>query len=696
MITETMKPDPGDMVMKTIKYFGAVGAGKDETEVFIAADAYSVETGETIRVNAGEYIVKNLELSGSWIFDDGASIYGMLNAKDNVIIAGNGLRLNNATIKKYLLEHSPDGDYGNAIKIGSARQPVNGTGTRNIILRNITIHNTGAKKSQSVEILGDVSDVFIETMNIYGTGAVVVHWGGDIGDDGHNSEITYSYHPHDISIKHLKFFKNSDGHGTDNGLILSACYNVNAEVYSDSAVRTLWIFPGDVYDAVAVERDRGKICTGINVRAIANSPVASNIPAIHISGIPGTPRTAVPAKYGIDEDASMGFVVEASINCGFVSYSHPLVKIEGVSNLNARINKYGSEFNLAKWASIQYSTRCNIVLTGRSYKGVLVRGVTCSLLTINESSPESIIFSGGENYGCSIETYGSASFTVEDFLLSENMIKITPNETGSIFSGMYLLCDGEPIARVTKSMLCKAGKTLNIPLRSITAEIPINASVRFALPCEGTTILGSIENFLENYHVGNGWGVKFDVVCINAARTGINFVGDYIRGVIINGNFTGTGHEDSTSARADIAAVASLQIRGLEISASFDTNMINKHVQNRFRYLGDNHTGIVIHNCYGTPTRQNISFSIVHSSVQGDGNQAQIYANKLDYNLVPLEIKTGYYIGQIFTGNSRNNLPPKTGYWMNGSRLYNSKISDNCAGYVCIESGAPGRWQQFS
>ncbi|WP_337026114.1 hypothetical protein [Pantoea eucrina] len=682
-------------LIRTVKYYGATGDGlTNDSAAFSAADSWSLSTGQTIRVTKGGYLVKNLQLSGSWVFDDDASIIGNISGTENVILAGNGLRLENCTIKRTLSSAPADGDFGNAIRIGTYRQPAGGTNSNDIKIKNAKVFCLGDIQAQSIEMLGDVYNVDLDVTVIGPGGAVVAHWGGDVGDEGHSSTITYTYHPHDLRIN-VRSVPDSSGVGGTNSLILSACYGVIANVYSESATRTFWCFPGDVYDAVAVARDKGKVCTGIKATIISNQPVNSSSPAIHLSGMPATPRTSSLAGYGIDTDTQMDFDVNASINCGTKAYTSPLVIVEGVSTSKIKISKTGSDIGAGYWAQVRYCSMINAEFNGWSHQGVRVAGVMGSAVTINGACPEGANLDVSR--GCDIQTFVSGAFSVVSAIStsSSSMSVSASGQDAVIFAGTYLTYLGNPVARVMKSYLCKAGVTVTVPVQGVISAVPAGASVAFSMPCEGTVIRGALEGFLNNYVLVNAWGVTLDVDSKSSKQHSIVFNGNYIRGVRLKGSVERTGRASDLS-RSDIFIPSTITLRGLAVSMNFDPAIVNPYVSSRLQYSGTNHTGLIVSDCVGTPTLSGISFSIANSDVNGANSQAQIYGNKVDDFQAPNGVMTGMYAGNVFIGNSRNDGIPTTGYWSRGSRLYNNNIvAGGQEGYVCTASGSPGTWKGF-
>lgn len=684
------------IVTRTLKYFGAKGDGKtDDSFFFSAADAFSVSSGETIRVTKGDYLAKNITLSGTWVFDDDAAVIGNISGTDNVILAGTGLRMHNVRIKRTVSSYPIDGDYGNAIRIGTYRQPVGGSKHHDIVITAAKINCLGSINPQAVEMLGDVYDLHLE-VDVYGPGgAVIAHWGGDVGDDGHNSAVTYTYHPHNLTLK-VGGYPDEAGNAPENLLITSSCYNVKGIVRSRAVKRTLWVFPGDVYDAVAVDRDKSKVCTGIDIEVFAEDPVdSSSSPAIHLSGMPATPRTSPPANYAVDDTASMDYKIRGSIICGNKGYNNPVCIVEGIDSSNIDISRSGSAAGSGPWGIVRYSSRLKARMSGWAHQGVRVIGCPGSEIYISSICPLASDIDVAR--GAEVQNFVSGAL-ITQYAIGPGAINavVNPATAAVVFAGSYLTYLGVPVARVQKSMLCKAGVNTYIPIEAVTSTIPANSSVAFTLPCEGTRVTGCVEGYRNNYVLTNPWGLTLDISSKRSKQHSITINGNYVRGLKITGNIERTGMPSDTNY-ADIFVLSTTAIRGLDISCKFDAFATNPYVQTRFNYNGTNHTGVEIHDCYSSPCLSGVSFQIGNSTVAEAVNQAQIYGNKVDDAQAPGSVPTGVYLGGQFVGSNRNTVPPTDGYWQRGSRVY---ITGNVAaggqeGHICTASGTPGTWKGF-
>lgn len=673
----------------------------DVSAIVSAADAYSVANNIKINVPAGEYQIKNVTLKGHWEFWDEAYFISTLGERDNIVIADTGARLIAPKFKKTLSAWAIDGDYGNALRLGTYRQPTNGSDTHNIYVKDLYCLNVGTTyTSQSVEILGDVYNCTLNGAVIEGSGGgIICHWGGDVGDDGaHASQVSYSYHPHNIKLSNLVFRADSAGNAPGNTLIISSCYNMDIRNVSSYGVdRTIWIFPGDVYNEVAVTRDKYKVCTGINVNGLyINNPVDNNA-AIDIGGIPATKRTANTTYYSRDRgpNASMDITVEgANIACADVVYANPNVIIRGAKNVKAQINKTGGERSSTYWAYLDYNDSCSLLLSGVSTAGERLRGNTNCDITLNGKRNSATAMSSSDS-GCEIYSFTSGSQTFAAAAAGATTISVTPTDAGIIFNGAKILIGTTVVAEVTKSVLLTAGVANSVSVTPLSVSIAASATGVFVLPHTGTIIRGTKEGFLYNYRVANAWGLRFEVNSLNAYRGGMLLSGDYLYNVNVSKClFQGTGQENSTPSRWDINLTAS-RIRTFVFRDNrLDPTQTNPVVNARISIASTDHSGVVIADNISTPTLSGVSYTLSNSTIASVGNLQQIYGNITGgENVTSLTTVEGRYEGLIFKGYARNSIAPTTGYFLAGSRL--SKQTFAAGGYselVCTASGSPGTW----
>ena len=684
----------------SVLWFGAKGDGvTDDTQALLAADAHSVATGELIRIS-GQHNVKNVQLGGRYVFDNGAYIYGLLGERDNIILAKPGLRMFNARFKKELSAWAVDGDFGNAIRIGSYRQPNDGSAAvYDVELYNTVIENIGtAFTSQSIEVLGDVYRIKIHGLTIIGAGAgIICHWGGDVGDAGaHNSVVTYSYHPHNLSFRDFYFGPDSLGNAPSNPCILSSCYDVDAvNIQSLSVLRTLSIFPGDVYNEVAVSRDKGKPLTGIRVRGVHCVDPVNGQAAVEISGIPATKRTAAETYYGRDAESRMDIqVTGVNITCKDIVYTNQLVMVRGCKNVVLDANKSGGELSTANWAYLDYNESCQIRLNGVSVSGERLRGNTNCRMSLNGERTTLTAMSSDDS-GCSIESFVIGTLSLAAAAVGATTVTATlSGADGIIFNGSYIMVGGEPVAKVMKSVLLKAGVGTTIKVAPLRTEITDGTSATAVLPHEGTRITGTKKGFLYNYRVTNAWGLRMAVESINGYRGGMLISGDYARDVDVSQcTFEGTGLENSTPSRFDINLVAS-KVRNFRLTGnSFDGVMQNPLVSQRFAMRTTDHAGVVIAGNRGTPTIAGVAFSLDNSTVAAAYSMQQIFDNVMGELVAPIGTVVGQYVGNGYRGIVRNNALPTSGYFSAGDKLDRGTIAAGWQeGWVCSVSGAPGAW----
>lgn len=693
----------GEALQKTLKYFGAKGDGvTDDRAAILIADTYSVTNGEQIRVTSGEYLGKQLNLAGSYIFDDGAIIRGIVGDNENVLIPASGFKAINPHIVVERTAAPPDGDYGCAIRVGTYRQPADNSAlVKGVKIVNAKLETSGAIGGALFEVLGNVEDLEISGAEVYGPDAgIICHWGGDVGSDGHNSSITYSHHPRKIKLSDIKILPDSSGIASENGVILSDCYDVTINnITSSGASTTLWIMPGDVYNQVPVARDAGKVMTGITVNGVQiDNPKPSTEAAIKIQGVPQTIRTTQARLWGRDDASPMSINIKGvNINCDDTkSYTSPLVNITACKNSTIEINKTGGHSSATYWAQSDYNQNCDIRLTGSSQVGARVRGNTNCTIELNGTNPES----GGSANGCLIQSFTTAALTVSAAAVAgDTAINITNSANGTIFNGTVIMVADIPVAVVTTSTLCTAGVAVNIPVHPIKSAISSGATGYGLLGSEGTVFKGMLSGFFYNYSVVNGWGAIFNVKCVKALKNGFEFTGTHLRNVDITDSvFVMSGAPTTTGNCYDIHTVgASMIIRGFRITRnSFDKGCENNVVNSRLTVETTNHKGIIIAENDGTVSTGGVSFSIQNSTVTEAMNIQQIYGNTIPENHAPIATVTGQYLGTGYVGNNRNSGIPTSGYFKAGSKLFRQNpTAGGPEGWICVTTGSPGSWVNF-
>lgn len=674
----------------------------DVTNVFYGADLEARASGKTVRVPAGRYLVKNLYLSGTWRGEPGAVLVGSLGERDNMLMLNPGADIEGFTFEKGLTAWAVDGDFGNAVRIGSYRQPVSGSKSYNIrVAKCKIISTTRAFNSQSIEVLGDVDNFELDGIIFEGPGAgIICHWGGDVGDAGaHDSMVTYSHHPRNGKIHNIIFRPDATfSMAPGNSIILSACYNVDLRnIMSYSVSRTLWIMPGDVYSEVSVSRDKGKICTGIFVDGLyINDPLADQ-EALSISGVPATKRTSQPTVYGRDRGATFGVTVRnANIACRDIVYTNPLLIIRGCSGVTAEILKSGGERSTGFWATIDYNTGCNIQLEGVSTQGVRSRGNADCELHFNGHRPLNTYSS--DDGGCKIETFTSGSFSLGAASAGATSVTATiSGADGVIFSGAKLMVGGEAIGVILKSALLKVGVATTLSVTPLSVSVTASTSASAALTHSGTTLRGVMDGFLYGWRIENGWGITLEVESTANARGGIIFSGAYLRDCsVIGSKFEYTGQENAVPSRFDIHVTAS-KVRGFKVlNNSFDVDAINPLVSNRLSVASSDHKGVIIANNVGSKTQGGVAFAIAQSSVNEPYSMQQIYGNSMGTDLTsPLATLTGMYIGPVFEGYARNNAVPTVGYFSAGDTIRKQTPTTGQEGWKCTVTGSPGTWVGF-
>lgn len=681
-------------VINFMAFSPAADGTTDDSGKALLADA----SGFPVFVPKGEYFVKNITLSGTWIFEEGAYFVSKLGARDNAVLAGNGLRMYQPNFKKSNTAWPDDGDFGNALRIGTYRQAVGGSNTHDIEIYDIHVENIGTQYTgQAIEVLGDVRDVKIHGLSVVGSGAgIICHWGGDIGDSGaHVTEVTYSYHPHSLDFKNFYFGPDASGRAPSNTLILSACYDVKVDgVRSRGVRRTAWVFPGDVYDEVSVPRDKGKIMTGIRVMNVTCDEPVNGEPAIDIGGMPATKRTSQPTVYARDDAGTMDIVVDnVSIMCKDIQYSSPLVRVRACKNIRFHATKTGGDRSPDFWANIDYNENCDISLSGVSVRGERLRANTNCRITVSGKRRSSLPFSG-DDAGCTIVSHDIGNLTFSSAPSGAEVINVlNAGASGSIFNGSFVMISGEPVAAVKESVVVPTGIVTEVKVTPLSSAVASGTIGKCILNSNGTTISGFKSGFLKNFDAWDAWGMHFNATSENAGRHGMVFSGP-IRDISVSSEFSGTGSiGGDTLTKSDIN-VASPDIQGFSlVGCSFDASMENKNVQNRLIMNSTNHSGVLITQNKGTKTLTGVPFALQNSARNSYKNMQQIYGNDMGENDTGSATITGMYVGSGYRGIARNNAIPTSGRFNTGDYIDRATpIRGGDQGWVCVESGSPGVW----
>lgn len=261
-----------------------------------------VAAGRKIVIQAGDWSVKNADLTGAWLeFSEGAKFVSVLGADDNGINTSGGTRITGRP--HFVVSNTAmpaQGGKGAVIAMGTYvtdGEVYDGLEIHNPIFECLNTSAMGLAmsiigRSEGVRIVGEA------VMRGRFAGGFQAHWGGDFdGGDPHESLVSASYHPNNIRIDTMILERGGPSNlGGHLGLSLSAAYDVEVKTLINRGWdRTDWIQPGDVYDLVAAPDQKDKIMSGIRVlfteiiNPVANTSSYNNI---LVSGISATVRVA--------------------------------------------------------------------------------------------------------------------------------------------------------------------------------------------------------------------------------------------------------------------------------------------------------------------------------------------------------------------------------------------------------------------
>ena len=685
---------------RTLKYFGAVGDGiADDTSALLAADAYSISSGEPIRVTNGTYKVKNASIGGHYLFDADAWIQNSaLGQTDNLLIAKSGLKLIGANIKVGCAAWGTSGNYGNAILIGGYYQPSDESGlVSDVLITRFTIVGiTTAFQGQAIELLGNVERVEISDGLLIGPGTpILAHWGGDVDlNNAHDSIVTYSHHPNNLKFSRLNFLPTPGTTSRPLGLYLSAAYNVKVEqITGYYCPALLSVTPGDVYDQVAVSRDKGQSLTGIEINGIHTVyPIDGPSGAIILSGIPATYRTSATRLTARDNASPMQINVKnIVIDLGSKAYTNPMLLVRACKNVDIQFASSLGGAAASPWAQFDYNDACLIRPAGSCPSGVLYRGDTGCEITADQVCYESVTYSIN-TVGAKFQTFTQSGLTSGLVNAGSTSCTITSSSDAWIFVGAMLYSGSTYIGKVTRSTYLVAGVATSIPITKSANAIASGSAITSNLPCDGTKLGGVISGFMYDVQSTNTWGLEFTGAFRRGFRGGILCDGLYCKDSKFTATFDGIGWEDGAAVNANIHITAT-QLRNVTISGCrFDSDETNTTIDNHVLITSTDHAGVIISNNTGTVPSA-VAFSISNSTVAEAYSMQQIYGNHINGLQAPVATATGLYFGGYFRGVVRNNAVPTTGFWNAGDKVDRPTITTGGQeGWVCINAGSPGTW----
>lgn len=689
-------------VDKTLDYFISKAGGNIMSGLNMA-DAYSISSGETIHVTEGEYTVLNASLGGSYSFDEKAwFVNNSLGATDNIIIAKSGLSMDGVNVKVGCSAWPTSGNYGNAFLIGSYWQPSDDSGmVSDVIITNFTIIGTStAFTGQAMELLGNVDRIKVQNGKCIGVGtSILAHWGGDVDlINPHTSIVTYSHHPRGLEFDNISFLS-SDG-VTDRtlGLYFSACYNSSASnIYGERCPALISVKPGDVYDQVAVARDKGKVHTGINIRNCYSRLPPDNASAmIAITGVPDTYRTSATRLSSLDPSSPSGITAEnINVDLGSASYTNPMILVRGAKNVKGSFNVVGGKSTVTPWALIDYTVKSNIRFSGSCPGGVRSRGFGSSKSEHAQHCDESVTYSIAM-VGFNPQTFIQLGITLQGAVsVGNTSVSVQATTDSIIFYGAMLYSGSTYIGKVTRTTWLTAGVTSAVPVTKSANAVSSGSTITSNLTSEGLKVTGTISGFMYCVQSTNTWGIDFSVNIERGYRGGILCDGTYCRSAKISGSYDGVGWEDGAAVNANIQVTATT-VRNVTVNGCrFDADETNPTIDNHVLVSTTDHAGVIIAENTGTVPSA-VAFSISNSTVAEAYSMQQIYGNHINGLQAPVATATGMYIGGYFRGVVRNNATPTTGYWNVGDKVDRPTLtSGGQEGWACTVAGVPGTWNGY-
>jgi hypothetical protein len=310
-VTAAAAATPARSGAATIKDFGAKGDGiTDDSKAFMDA----IRSGATtVRVGAGRYVVKNVELTNVALeLDEAAVLVHTLGRKDVGIRMSSGSRIVGGQFEVTNSVAPLHGAYGCAIAIGYYANIA--TEQSNISVERVKlICKNAAPRALAISIAGAASNIRIRDVEANGAFGIAcqAHWGGVFDEENPDtSTVSASAHPHNITIENLTCGKDG-GHVGSFALSLAGVYDVKVRnVVSRSWKRVVLVTPGDVYAQVASAGEASKVMTGIEVDGVTiidppSSPGATSGSAVLVNGSSQTRRTPKAPTYTADNPCSI-------------------------------------------------------------------------------------------------------------------------------------------------------------------------------------------------------------------------------------------------------------------------------------------------------------------------------------------------------------------------------------------------------
>lgn len=661
----------------------------------VTADLQLIDSlASEIIVNDGEYLISDFMPSKKYIFGDNAFFKTNTTSRSNGVIAQTGLKMIKPKFKHNASIAPVDGDYGNAIRIGTYRQPNDiNISVHDVEIFEPEIHLTSSTVSgQGFEILGNAFDVNIIRPKIRGKGfGIICHWGGDVGDEAHDEYVTYSYHPHNIKIINPKLESTSlDLIGRmQTGVILSACYNVEVtDVETDGLSNSVYIMAGDVYAQVSVERDKYKVFTNIKVNGITVSNHVAGATPITIKGITDTRRTTTAPSSANSNDQNIRVSVKGvNIDVPRTTDTSNLIVCQYAKNIDLQANISG----LVHGGAMAYFDGC--VNSHFDIFGVASRGI----ITRSLRSCDVNIYSHKKNRTNVIEEIGVESRTLT---YGGNMsgaggaktLTYRPNQTVIVFDGAAILKAGTVVGYVTETKEAKVGEDTVLSCTPLSNGMTFGETTNIiTLLNDDLNIKGCVRGYYRNFYSTNANDISYAVVSKESHTADFVFDGTYAKNVKITScDIAMTGIDNLSVVSSQIYIASSVKVENFNIKATFDKDKVNTNVTSKVLFDTNNYSGVDISGCSGSASISNIALNIPVSL----NRQANIYMNNFsDINENILAGIVGLYIGKSYLGYTREENPPSVGNWHAGDKIYKKNVVvGQSSGWVCTVGGSTPVW----
>lgn len=686
-----------------IEDYGAVSGGVTDCSAAVQNAINAVQGGLSgaVRIPKGKWKAKNLVVENCTIaFDDGAVLVLELGANDNGMLLRSNTQLLNATFEVTNSASPPDGNFGNVFRLGNY-EAVPGevySGIR-VYGAKLYCHNT-VRKSQAVEILGQVSDFLLDDIAFYGPfdAGIIAHWGGDVGSaDAHNKEVTYSYHPHDGVLRNIRFYPHN-GTAGNFGIILSAVYDVTVEnVVFDGWIRPLWILPGDVYAQVATDTEKTKVQTGISIRDIViwDPPArASNKGAapIYIQGASATVRTPLGPTYTLDSISSIHVSgVTYALSPGKTYSGSPLFLVYYSSGVTVeRVTASGFEGVAEYLALVEYSNDCRISYAGATANGSRLYG--CINCTVDARTTGTAgTQTGGKSGLTAAGTSLNATLTAP-LAVGATAITLSPVSTAlTVPKGHRIWLTGNKSVKIAKTIRLSATASNTVQIEPAQVSENSGAAAVVKVVCSGVTFTGSYSKWEQGIMLSDVNGAQVEAQFLQNGKYDVILSGsrsDNIRidkstfvsgGQKNNGTLLANVHLGTTGDRISITA-SNFEPQG--------SPLVNRHIVGSSELSNVSISG----NDFGGSTLEPIAVG-PQSAAASQNGKISIYGNTCKNGAAPVAAGTiqGRYVGGSFHGIA--NAAPTTGHWRSGDLLVNEAPAvGSPKGWRCTATGTPGTW----